>query len=59
METSPLKNPKGPDTGQYRVLRGGSWIIYPNYLRVANRGYGYPTGIDNNDGFRCVADVEE
>ena len=21
--TSPLKNPKGPDTGQYRVLRGG------------------------------------
>ena len=53
--TSPVKNPTGPDTGQYRVLRGGSWIIYPNYLRVANR-YNYPPHARiTNLVFRCVS----
>ena len=44
---------------EYRVVRGGSWGFSTYNLRVANRSYGYPTGIDNNDGFRCVMDVEE
>ena len=37
-----------------RVLRGGSWLSYPRYLRSANRGW-YDTGNrDNSLGFRVA-----
>ena len=55
--TSPVKNPTGPDTGQYRVLRGGSWNYNPGLLRVAYRHFDFPTSSINYYGFRCVADV--
>ena len=35
---SPERNPKGPKTGDYRVVRGGSWLGSENYLRSADRG---------------------
>jgi formylglycine-generating enzyme required for sulfatase activity len=31
-------DPQGPDAGQYRVLRGGSWNLSPVLCRSANRG---------------------
>jgi formylglycine-generating enzyme required for sulfatase activity len=34
---SPERNPKGPSSGEYRVLRGGSWLIAPVFVRSANR----------------------
>ena len=34
---SPQTNPEGPSSGSYRVLRGGCWISYGRYCRVANR----------------------
>jgi len=50
---SPSSNPKGPDTGQLRVLRGGSW--FDNYkLRSANRDYSEPSDAYNGIGFRCA-----
>ncbi|MBC8260159.1 MAG: formylglycine-generating enzyme family protein [SAR324 cluster bacterium] len=50
-------NPQGPETGKYRVLRGGSWNDPPEYLRSAMRRDALPTDTFNNVGFRCA--VEE
>jgi formylglycine-generating enzyme required for sulfatase activity len=36
-----------------RVVRGGSWLSDPDYLRSAHR-YWYPTGDLLNFGFRVV-----
>ena len=35
--SSPGSNPRGPNSGEYSVLRGGSWFNYDYYCRVANR----------------------
>ena len=52
---SPTKNPPGPDTGSYRVLRGGHWYGSTNDLRVAHRiGYGPHDGYRGH-GLRCVS----
>ena len=52
--SSPAKNPPGPDTGSYRVLRGGSWTFNTNVLRVAVRNRNRPA-FRNYNGFRCVS----
>ena len=51
---SPAQNPKGPPTGEYRVLRGGSWRGDPQGVRSADRLYDRPADRDNNIGFRCA-----
>jgi len=52
--SSPATDPRGPFSGTYRVLRGGSWLNYAFDARVANRNFNSP-GIEYNDlGFRCV-----
>lgn len=47
-------NPKGPNTGSYRVLRGGSWFYGAMHCRVASRYYNSPGNRSDNDGFRVV-----
>lgn len=34
-----FKNPKGPDRGNSRVMRGGSWNLGANYCTVKSRNY--------------------
>jgi formylglycine-generating enzyme required for sulfatase activity len=51
---SPAENPTGPDTGGFRVLRGGSWGDFPYNVRSANRDRYFPYGRYVNFGFRCV-----
>ena len=55
---SPQQNPKGPDSGSSRVLRGGSWYgANQADLRCAYR-YGYGPGLRYFfRGFRCAQDV--
>jgi formylglycine-generating enzyme required for sulfatase activity len=53
---SPSKNPRGPDTGKGRVLRGGSWDLKANTLRASARDYYNPTHQYNGKGFRCARD---
>jgi formylglycine-generating enzyme required for sulfatase activity len=55
---SSTRNPRGPESGDARVLRGGAWINGPRYLRSAYR-YGC-LGPDYRVvilGFRCVREV--
>ena len=52
---SPTGNPLGPETGTYRVLRGGSWYDDDSNLRVANRSFNFsPVNAYNRIGFRCL-----
>ena len=47
-------NPKGASSGQYRVLRGGSWYNSASYCRVASRDYNTPDNRGGDGGFRVV-----
>jgi formylglycine-generating enzyme len=52
--STPETDPKGPDSGSYRVPRGGSWYSYPQNVRVAYRN-DYAPGFRGNDiGFRLA-----
>ncbi len=51
---SPKNNPKGPDSGLLRGLRGGSWSNFPADLRAALRSRDNPGSRSLNYGFRCV-----
>ena len=53
---SPAKNPPGPGTGKFRVLRGGSWGNSDTInLRVAGRSNDSPGRRSRYIGFRCVS----
>jgi formylglycine-generating enzyme required for sulfatase activity len=47
-------DPKGPETGEDQVLRGGSWACEVGKLRCAGRGHAAPGTADGQTGFRCA-----
>ena len=51
--SSPLSNPLGPDSGEFRVMRGGSWASEGSDLRPT-RGREDPRVAKVTIGFRCV-----
>lgn len=51
---SPTRNPGGPDTGDRRVARGGSWRHGVRYARCSARSALAPDKQFNDFGFRCV-----
>lgn len=59
---SPSRNPQGPISGKFKVIRGGSWDLAPERLRSAQRDLNVPTTTDYdspayrnfNSGFRCA-----
>jgi len=53
-EVSPARNPQGPDQGQFRVLRGGSWSDLPKYLLTYGRFKLPPETRNSYTGFRCA-----
>ena len=55
-----VENPKGPSSGAFRSMRGGSYLCHASYCnryRVAARSSNTPDSSTGNLGFRCVRDV--
>lgn len=54
---SPRMDPRGPDEGFGRVLRGGAWNYISQYCRSANRNSSPPYNCSRFYGFRCVLEA--
>lgn len=52
-------NSTGALTGNFRLLRGGSWSDLANFCRSASRNWGVPGGSYDFGGFRLVLPVED
>lgn len=58
--TTTRANPVGPDTGNAKVIRGGSYLCHRSYCnryRVAARTSNTPDSATTNMSFRCVRDI--
>jgi len=55
---SPYRDPKGPEEGQNKVIRGGSWRESPNGARVSKRFQAKLWRTDATIGFRCAKSGE-
>ena len=53
---NPPRNPTGPDTGERRVLRGGTWYRAVHTIRNAERVSDFPNSSLSVVGFRCAMD---
>lgn len=54
----PVKDPQGPQKGDARVLRGGSFGSFHGDARCAFRGRDSPYDFDSSRGFRvCVSPI--
>ncbi|MDH3601947.1 MAG: formylglycine-generating enzyme family protein, partial [Candidatus Tectomicrobia bacterium] len=49
-----MRNPTGPENGNFRVLRGGAFVSDARDLRSADRDWVEPEYRDDGVGFRCV-----
>jgi formylglycine-generating enzyme required for sulfatase activity/tRNA A-37 threonylcarbamoyl transferase component Bud32 len=52
--SGPQTNPTGPQTGEERVLRGGSFVVNADRLRGAARSPNPPDTYFQGGGFRCA-----
>lgn len=55
---SPDENPQGPQTGDNKVVRGGSWFDKDEECTVYNRQSRLPGYRSSNIGFRCVINAK-
>ena len=51
---SPIENPQGPETGTYKVVRGGSYLTGEEKCRVYTRDFASPDTCSADIGFRVV-----
>lgn len=55
--SDPVTDPKGPESGNEMVLRGGSWDHDARFARSANRFSDFKTMTADNVGFRVARDL--
>jgi formylglycine-generating enzyme required for sulfatase activity len=56
----PADDPRGPEDGERKVMRGGSYLCHESYChryRVAARSANTPESATANIGFRCAGDA--
>jgi len=53
-KSPPLSNPKGPETGRYKAMRGGCWARSPEVSRCSYRVRQIPSTRDILIGFRVA-----
>lgn len=53
-DSAPAVDPKGPDTGDFRIVRGGHWRGMAEFCRSGCRGYGHLKAPDVMRGFRLA-----
>lgn len=59
-QAPPRNNPTGPNSGSFKVLRGGSWLDRLDVeLATTRRFWLDPTQRFPNTGFRCVKDTSQ
>ena len=56
-EVSTETNPQGPLEGEFKSLRGGSWLSNQDEVRGSGRGSFNPTVSRANLGFRCAMTI--
>ena len=59
-DTRPQHDPTGPQQGQVKVMKGGSFLCHASYCnryRVAARTSNTPDSAASNIGFRCVVNL--
>ena len=60
---SPYKNPRGPEEGHARTVRGGGWSgpvhVYAKYLRCSFRYFLRPESTNIYLGFRCAKSADK
>jgi len=54
---SPQVNPQGPESGRFRLIRGGGWHSGATCNRVYYRNALPPNWLDFNVGFRCASSI--
>ena len=57
-ENSPSINPQGPESGDSRNMRGGSWNPYPSYYDAFGVRSASRSNSGTARGFRCAVSVE-
>ena len=53
---SPYKNPKGPDSGGFRLMKSGSWVEFASGVRISFKLGQSPGNTDTDSGFRIAKD---
>jgi formylglycine-generating enzyme required for sulfatase activity len=56
-QTAPDTNPLGPPEGEFKAIRGGSWLSTADELTTTTRSSFDPTVSRTNLGFRCASAI--
>ena len=54
-----VRNPKGPDSGKAKVIRGGGWYDPPSRLKSSWRMQASRGNLPDGVGFRCAKDFRQ